>query len=30
MAVRNGDLTIPYLSSYEIECLLYITNIATL
>ena len=28
IAVRNGDLTLPYLSSYEIECL--ITNIATL
>ena len=27
-AVRNGDLTLPYLSSYEIECL--ITNMATL
>ena len=28
IAVRNGDFTLPYLSSYEIEYL--ITNIATL
>ena len=28
VAVRNGDFSLPYLSSYEIECL--ITNIATL
>ena len=28
IAVRNGDFTLPYLSSCEIECL--ITNIATL
>ena len=28
IAVRNGDLTLQYLSSYEIECL--IINIATL
>ena len=28
IAVRNGDFTLPYLSSSEIECL--ITNIATL
>ena len=28
IAVRNGDFNLPYLSSYEIECL--ITNIATL
>ena len=28
IAVRNGDFTLPYLSSYEIECL--ITNIAIL
>ena len=28
IAVRNGDFTLPYLSSYEIECL--IRNIATL
>ena len=27
IAVRNGDFTLPYLSSYETECL--ITNIAT-
>ena len=28
IAVRNGDFTLPYFSSYEIECL--ITDIATL
>ena len=28
ITVRNGDFTLPYLSSYEIECL--IRNIATL
>ena len=28
IAVRNGEFTLPYLSSYEIKCL--ITNIATL
>ena len=28
IAVRNGDFTLPYFLSYEIECL--ITNIATL
>ena len=28
IAVRNGDFILPYLPSYEIECL--ITNIATL
>ena len=28
IAVRNGDFTLLYLSSYEIECL--ITDIATL
>ena len=28
LAVRNGDFTVPYLSSYEIECL--ITAIATM
>ena len=28
IAVRNGNLILPYISSYEFECL--ITNIATL
>ena len=28
MAVRNGDFTLPYLSSFEIEC--QITDIATM
>ena len=28
IAVRNGDFTLPYLSSSEIECL--VTDIATL